>query len=778
MLLPLLLNLGSFTPAGRLAGRRPAPSFAIDPSGRLYIADAHQPVRSWDGEAADVRIAGVPAPTQPVTAESSGRGSISGTVYLFQRWIDVDGRVSNVSPVAPPHRITGGQGTITNATQDTPIRLSVSGDDLNDGDIIKVEGVQGNWGAIGTWVVAKNADGTVSLVGSVGTGLYTGGGTYYRGASQIRYASVQTPSDARVVRRQILRTKDGQANVAYVDIDTTDLARAEFTSEKTDDQLGAAVAFYGDDGLDLNLTRHAQPPNFHRSVMFHNGRMWLARGGVFTAGGVAVTKGRTTVTGLATDWYPTMVGRTLHVRGGASGIIASVTSQTELELVEAYTGETTAFAHYEISNGDQQRRTIYFSAPGLPESFDLNRALTVDEQRDAGELVGLFRFNSWLYILFENRIHRITYQSEPDLDGYVFPDTNRGCVNDRCYTVVEGTAYMLDRQGVYALGGSFTQDLGRPVQPCFDDGDLYAINWQRSELFHCVHDPRSETVRWFVCLSGTRYPRHALALAYRTNRWWVEEYPVPVTSSALGRVAGRHVVFLGSTGRRVYALAPSGSLDGVVSDGSTLRGTVTAATTISLTDSAALFPTSSADWTGAVVRIVSGRGAGQWRLIAEVTSATRLTVDRPWQVTPDTTSVYQVGGVSWEVRTGWFRWGQTHQNEKREVRLVFHPTVSAQRLEAHVYKGGYGAGRDDPVAWKLTHDEDGVSTVIGESAIAFDTRATLGDGKASGGVLKAVIDGHRAMRSDANRFVRVRLAGVTNAERLVLREIVLGGVAE
>jgi hypothetical protein len=46
------------------------------------------------------------------------------------------------------------------------------------------------------------------------------------------------------------------------------------------------------------------------------------------------------------------------------------------------------------------------------------------------------------------------------------------------------------------------------------------------------------------------------------------------------------------------------------------------------------------DWAGAAALIVSGRGAGQWRYLASATAgASSVSIDRPWDIDPDATSV-------------------------------------------------------------------------------------------------------------------------------------------
>ena len=78
-------------------------------------------------------------------------------------------------------------------------------------------------------------------------------------------------------------------------------------------------------------------------------------------------------------------------------------------------------------------------------------------------------------------------------------------------------------------------------------------------------------------------------------------------------------------------------------------GTVTAATTTTLSDSTKTWTTNA--YASASVRIVSGTGVGQVRTISSNT-ATQLTVSTAWTTTPTTSSVYSIEGTLSGALTG------------------------------------------------------------------------------------------------------------------------------
>ena len=83
----------------------------------------------------------------------------------------------------------------------------------------------------------------------------------------------------------------------------------------------------------------------------------------------------------------------------------------------------------------------------------------------------------------------------------------------------------------------------------------------------------------------------------------------------------------------------------------TSRGTVTAATATTLTDSAAAFLATGDGLKACDVYITGGFGSGQKRII-ESNTATELTVTAAWTNTPNTTSTYQIGPIQVKMTTG------------------------------------------------------------------------------------------------------------------------------
>jgi hypothetical protein len=751
----------------------PLKHFTAAPNGRLFHSDGFNPVRDWNGLASSFTDAGLPAPSAAVTLAKGGTtGTIIGPLYAYQRWLDADGNVSNMSPISSEFSPSESSGVITGATNATPISIADSAHGLATGESIRIKGVQGNTGANGVWVITKVNNDNFTLNASVGNGDYLGGGTWNEGTSQIDYSGWTVPTDARATTRQILRTLAFGSTVVYVDKEDTTLSGTTVSSTNTDTNLlsNAKVTLTDINNEDLEINRRGEPPNFKPFLTHSNGRLIASGFPVYGEGSVAVTNGSATVTGIGTTFTSSMAGRLLVVTGDTvSYTINSINTSTQTITLSAnYGGTTSAFKGYAIQKADSERLTVYWSSAGIPDSWNTtDDSLILQEDDFSGEPTGLMTLDRRVFFLFEYRIYRMTFDLNPTNDSYVALGPQRGCANNRCWIKTGDRALLLDRQGIYGFDGVEASPLSSPIQDLFQDNSdsRLRIKWEFSHYFHAVNDPEHEVARWFVSM-GDKYPRHAVCYCYALGRqrWWVEEYPFSITSSVLGRLAGRWKPFLGAMGKRIMA-SDVGHLDGPDPDAGTIRGSVTGAGLTSITDSAASFASSGI--IGFPVHIVSGTGRDQWRLVESV-SGTTLFVDQPWDAQPDTTSVYQLGGIGWRFRGGWHRYAESDDNLPRSIELVYEPLASAAALDIQVFRDR----KTDPINFETTiasTDGDGAATQSGLPHLTIDSTKT-------NGFIRKVIDDHKYTDVDGRRFLSLQISGVTNLARQKIYEMTLTNV--
>jgi len=742
--------------------------FAETPDGLLLAASGFDPMLRWDGFAGEMESAGVIGPVSGPTLSGSGTGAIVGTYYGYVRFVDRYGNVSDLSPISAAYTTAPRSGTITDASNATPIVITSAGHGLSTGDTVKVEAVQGNDAANGTFTVTVLSLDTFSLDTSAGNGTYGDGGTWTAGVATLTYSGLPVSTEPKVIRRQLLRNTDGQTQTFYVDVDTTDLSSTSLSSTRTDSDLSAqtAVPIFDEDGDPL-ANSHGVPPDTKVFLAHHLDRMFAAGEVEYNQGNVSVTLGDATVTGIGTEWSSVLPGRFLFVVGASRSfeILSVDTVAQTLELTEPYDGDVGGYQSYAIRPVRAGSRQVAYSQAGEPESWPAINAFALPEDGDT--ITGLMTMGSFLYILERKHIYRFTAQQDPKTDGYVFQSGRRGCINNRCWVVVEDVAYMLDEAGVHGFqGGQEAEPLSGPIQDLFDrTNPTWRVNWSGSPWWHAAHYPQQEVIRWFVTLSGEYLPRHALGFHYREKRWWLEEYPVPMGASATGRLNSQPQVFLGSEADRVLA-AEQGTLDGTQPDQGTVRGTVTSATRCSLTDTLARFDTTLVN---VPVVIVSGTGKGQRRLIVSAT-ATTLTVSQPWSESLDTTSVYQVGGIQWKWKSGWFRFAfQQEQSTPTRIEVLLKPLASPATMDLRHYFDRSRTARP----WKstLTGTQTGITVTAGDTDLVADLSRDTG-------YIQQRYDRFKELYADGPRFVQWELAGVQNADPVQVYQVLLEGVQQ
>lgn len=624
-------------------------------------------------------------------------------------------------------------------------------------------GITGDYRA---YVRFVTADGRVSNLSAVSNEVSV------NAAGRIDYSNLPAATQPGVTRRQLLRNTDGQFTVFYVDVDSADLTSTTLSGTKTDAQLAASesVTLLDSQGNSL-ANRHTPPPNTKPFLAPHQGRMWYFGYEAYAEGSVRLTNNSTTVTGVATEWPSTFAGRHLYILGSDRTYeidSCDPVAQT-LTLTDAYAGATTLFGQYSIEPAPADRHTAYFSEANLPESVPAVNAITIPE--DGGDETGGLNFGSFLWFFKKRRCYRFTAQVDPAEDGFLFYAIGRGCVNNRCHVVVDEMLYALDEGGVYRTGGGDqTEQLSDKIQNLLRKNEEGAVNWSASRYFHCCHSPAEEQIRWFVAFRGEYLPRFALCLHYKTGKFWIEEYPTPIGCSTLARI-GRPTAVWGDDGEQLYFGGPAGEIyasgglcDGVSDTGPTNRGRVTAAGSDTLTDSAAAFDTT---WKNIPVVITNGRGKGQLRLVVSAT-ATVLRVNETWAIKPDTTSVYQVGGIRYRYTGGRLRYAPGEENQARNVEFQFEPVRTKITAD-------FSITHDFSETPRVLGRNAGVGQTLGAKAAKGDVAWELELNKPNGHIWRR-FDGHRERDTDGPRLMRVQVEGVSGPELIRFGEMVLMGV--
>lgn len=211
-----------------------------------------------------------------------------------------------------------------------------------------------------------------------------------------------------------------------------------------------------------------------------------------------------------------------------------------------------------------ERNTLYFSEIGEPESVpETNQLVLQNNIRSEDSITALMPFGGGM-VIFQNRhAYRMTYSSQPIQDASVQLLCQRGCLNQRCWDVHDGVAYVVDGIGMYALEGGSAVSLSDVVEPLWSSG---TINLASSTWFFVRVDPVTRIVRFFYNESGT-YPDRALCYHPVTKAWWVEQFAQRISSSECVSTGGRYRAVVSGESGGVMVL-DSGAQDITAAGGS------------------------------------------------------------------------------------------------------------------------------------------------------------------------------------------------------------------
>lgn len=589
--------------------------------------------------------------------------------------------------------------------------------------------------------------------------------------TSFQYTSCPLPTGnyaLKVVGRQLLRNTVGQATTFYVDIDTTDLTSTSFTSYQDDSTLRNLIAVpLLDSSGNILANTHGFPPSWKVATQTYLGRVFAAAEVVYSDGNVSVTSYSNQVYGIGTAWPADFAGRHLFISNPPGEYeIESVDSVNQiLTLTTSYNGQTDPFVIYGIRAPSSEWRLIYWTPSGQPESWPVTYALSL--QDDGDEITGLMQLGSFLYILENQHIYRMTFLVDPAVDGAIFLSSRRGCLSQRLWVQAESTAYLFDRLGIHTFTGGTSVPISDPIQDLWRENSdsPYVINWSAdTSLWSCAYNAQHTTIRFFVAMSGTRYPYHALCYNHRTNRWWIEEYPRPICSSYSMKIGQYSKTVIGIDCNNIVAL-DEGYIDGSRGIVTTTTGTVTATTSTSLTDSDAVFTSEVINMMCCISR---GHAKGQMRRIVNVTNGgTRLVLKTPWNIKPRAGDVYLVGGINWFWQPGWFRLlDDASMTNSRDVELLYRPQTYGQCDLQLFYNR-----TDSPRVWQA--DRSGTATVTaGDSRVEIDMTDRSGRG-----IMR--VEGHRERYIGGDIYLSPELEGFQHGESVrVYRMTIMGASQE
>lgn len=215
-------------------------------------------------------------------------------------------------------------------------------------------------------------------------------------------------------------------------------------------------------------------------------------------------------------------------------------------------------AWYGVDTTGEKPNSLLFSEVDEPESVPPSNEIVIQESiGDSDKLVALIPLATALLAVQTRHIYKIQYVAQPVIDASIMLGSYRGILNDRCWDVMAGVAFIADSYGVYGYDGTNEEPISAPIDDMWRNR---VIDFTKSDKFHVKCDFSTKTVRFYFCRSSDTTTVRALCFCVATKAWWEEEYASPVTAAANMELTSRQDVVYG-TGSGGFVRA-SGYADG------------------------------------------------------------------------------------------------------------------------------------------------------------------------------------------------------------------------
>ena len=201
-----------------------------------------------------------------------------------------------------------------------------------------------------------------------------------------------------------------------------------------------------------------------------------------------------------------------------------------------------------VDTTGEKLNSLYYSEVDEPESIPDSNELVVQENAgDSDAIVALIPLAGSLLIAQSRHLYKLQYVAQPVIDASILLASYRGVLNQRCWDVLGGVAFIVDSYGMYGYDGNQEQPISIPVDNYWREDSL--IDFTQSSKFFVQADTGERVVRFFYCQPGDTEPVRSLCYSVTTKTWWKETYAQAVTAAAPLSSGGKQGIAYGlSTG--------------------------------------------------------------------------------------------------------------------------------------------------------------------------------------------------------------------------------------
>lgn len=176
--------------------------------------------------------------------------------------------------------------------------------------------------------------------------------------------------------------------------------------------------------------------------------------------------------------------------------------------------------------------TIMYSEADEPEAMpETNELILQTNVRDSDHITALIPYAGALLVMQSRHANRLNFVSSPAIDATTSLIAYRGCLNQRCWDIYQGEAYVFDDYGLYKINEQGqVEHLFGPLDTMVRDNTdpvLPTIDWSKRQWFFVRSDANLGLMRIHVSFVGDEgtYPARQIVYDPDSKSFWTEQYP-------------------------------------------------------------------------------------------------------------------------------------------------------------------------------------------------------------------------------------------------------------
>lgn len=520
--------------------------------------------------------------------------------------------------------------------------------------------------------VGRVADGTLSGVQPTLVTMEQSGNFNVSAASFPAFTSRDDTDFYRLYRTLVGR------KVLYKEEDSTATSATDIAS---DDDLVALGSYKYNERI--FRSRFNGYPEIRRFGAIWRGRFWKAglhRSADYgqSAMAVSVTNASATADFSGSTGRPQedWLGRTF--RSGVAGdtigylIIDVDASAKTVTFNRVYAG-TTAAALTGWSVRDLRGQfTLEYSESVLYNNFPPTNSIGPVTSPDAAGITGLVAVWDTLVVFTRTNVWRVT----GDVGSFRLQNIGEGmgCFGNHCVQVAGGVLYWLGPDGVWAWAGAGDPAcLSKPKaeEPEGIQGTIDRINQDEGDVIVSNYNVTQRCIRWWLPLDGETTNDFCLRLDLTTYGFALQTASAVTAAATVPGPNGSFVTIIGDAFGTIWQL-DNGYIDGAFAFEPKATVTGYAAATLTITCSAASFPTTGDGLKGVPVVILPVGGPPYEMGKIDTNTGTTLVLTAPPATAPVATDILLVGGIPLDVETAFFDYDRPEMLKWVEGATISH----------------------------------------------------------------------------------------------------------